>query len=103
MLKGKFNTNPENFGAPFNSPCDDNYYRYGKNSEDGYFVSNRPGIFSVRGKTCCFDIFQYKYDRRIFVAVKGRVIDDATKEYISGAAVNLSLRSEKIERAGCNY
>jgi OOP family OmpA-OmpF porin len=95
--QGKFNTNPENFGAPFNSPCDDNYYRYGKNSEDGYFVSNRPGIFSVRGKTCCFDIFQYKYDRRIFVAVKGRVIDDATKEYISGAAVNLSLRSEKLK------
>ncbi|MFN8287875.1 MAG: OmpA family protein [Chitinophagales bacterium] len=94
---GRYNTNPENMGAPFNSPCDDNYFRYGKNSEDGYLVSNRPGIFSVRGKTCCFDIFGYKYDRRIWVAVKGHVIDDATKQNISGAAINLSLRSENLK------
>lgn len=93
---GRYNNTPENLGAPFNSACDDNYYRYGKNSEDGFLVSNRPGIFSVRGKTCCFDIFGYKYDRRIWVAVKGHVIDDATKETISGAAVNLSLRSDNL-------
>lgn len=93
---GRFNTAPENLGAPFNSACDDNYYRYGKNAEDGYLVSNRPGIFSVRGKTCCFDIFGYKYDRRIWIAVKGHVYDDATKEIIPGAAVNLALRSENL-------
>ena len=91
---GKFTNTPENLGAPFNSPCNDYYFRFGKNSEDGYLVSNRPGIFSVRGKTCCDDIFEYRYDRRIYLAVKGKVIDDATKEVIPGAAVNLSLRSE---------
>lgn len=90
---GKFN-NAENLGAPFNSPCNDYYFRFGKNSGNGYLVSNRPGIFSVRGKTCCDDIFEYKYDHRIFLAVKGRVIDDATKEVIAGAVVNLSLRSD---------
>lgn len=95
-LTGKFVNSAENLGAPFNSPCDDNYFRFGRNGEDGYVVSNRPGIFSVRGKTCCFDIFSYKYDRRIFLAVKGRVIDDATKEPISGAAINLSLRSDNV-------
>ncbi len=93
---GKFSANAENIGAPFNSSCDDNYFRFGKTSEDGYLVSNRPGIFSVRGKTCCFDIFSYKYDRRIFVAVKGRVFDDETKQAITGAAVNLSLRSSNL-------
>lgn len=92
---GKFNNSAENLGAPFNSPCDDNYFRFGKNSEEGYLVSNRPGIFSVRGKTCCFDIFSYKYDRRFFLAVKGRVIDEATKKALTGAAVNLSLRGDK--------
>lgn len=93
---GKYNTNPENLGAPFNSACDDYNFTYGKNSEEGYFVSNRPGIFSVRGKTCCDDIFSYKYDHRIFIAVKGRVFDDATKETITGAAISLSLRSSNL-------
>lgn len=94
---GKFSTYPENMGLPFNSPCDDYNFSQGINAESGYLVSNRPGIFSVRGKTCCDDIFQFKYDRRIFVAVKGRVIDDATKDVIAGAAVNLSLRSSDIK------
>ncbi len=94
-VTGKFNNSAENLGAPFNSSCDDNYFRFGKSNEEGYLVSNRPGIFSVRGKTCCFDIFSYKYDRRFFLAVKGRVIDDATKQALTGAAVNLSLRGDK--------
>lgn len=90
---GRFNNTPENLGAPFNSHCDDNYFRYGKNNEEGYLVSNRPGIFSVRGKTCCFDIFGYKYDRRFYLAVKGRVIDEATQQPITGAGISLTLRS----------
>ena len=93
---GKFSASVENMGAPFNSSCDDNYFRFGKSDENGYIVSNRPGIFSVRGKTCCFDIFSYKYDRRIYVAVKGRVFDDETKQPITGAAINLSLRSSNL-------
>ncbi len=93
---GRFNNTPENLGAPFNSACDDNYFRFGKSSEEGYLVSNRPGIFSVRGKTCCFDIFSYKYDRRFWLAVKGRVIDDATQQPITGASINLSLRSNNL-------
>jgi outer membrane protein OmpA-like peptidoglycan-associated protein len=92
---GKFNNTPENLGAPFNSPCDDYNYRFAGNSEKGYIVSNRPGIFSVRGKTCCDDIFEYRYERRIYLAVKGHVINEATKEVINGAAVNLSLRSDR--------
>ena len=98
-VSGKFNNSAENLGAPFNSACDDNYYRYSKNSEEGYLVSNRPGIFSVRGKTCCFDIFSYKYDRRFWLAVKGRVIDESTQQPITGAAINLSLRSDNIKES----
>lgn len=93
---GRFSSTAENLGAPFNSPCDDYNFSFGKNSEQGYLVSNRPGIFSVRGKTCCDDIFAYKYDRRIWLAVKGRVIDEATGQPIAGAAINLSLRSDNV-------
>ncbi len=99
---GKFSNTVENMGAPFNSPCDDNYLRFGKTSDEGFIVSNRPGIYSVRGKTCCFDIFNYKYDRRIFLAVKGRVIDDATKEPIKGAAISFTLRSNNVGEGDVN-
>jgi outer membrane protein OmpA-like peptidoglycan-associated protein len=91
---GKVTGHPENLGAPFNSPCNDYFFRFGKSSEDGYLVSNRPGIFTVRGKTCCDDIFEYKYIHRIYLAVTGRVFDDSTKTPIDEAAVNLSLRSD---------
>lgn len=91
---GRFNHTAENLGTPFNSACNDNYFRFGKNADEGYLVSNRPGIFSVRGKTCCDDIFSFHYDRRFFVAVKGRVIDEATNTPLDNVPVNLSLRSD---------
>ncbi len=93
----KYTSNPENLGAPFNSPCNDYYFRYGKSSKEGYLVSNRPGIFSVRGKTCCDDIFTYQYINQIFLAVKTRVFDDATKIQLASATVNLSLQSHNAE------
>ncbi len=96
---GKFNNSPENLGAPFSTSCDDYNFSFGKSSEEGYLVSNRPGIFSVRGKTCCDDIFAFKYDRRFFLAVKGRVIDEATNQSITGAAINLSLRSNNLSES----
>ena len=93
---GKFSSSVENLGAPFNTSCDDYNFSFGKSNEEGYLVSNRPGIFSVRGKTCCDDIFSYKYDRRFFLAVKGRVIDDETKDALFGATINFSLRSSTV-------
>jgi outer membrane protein OmpA-like peptidoglycan-associated protein len=93
---GKYNNVPENLGAPFNSSCDDYYFKFAKSSQEGYVVSNRPGIFSVRGKTCCEDIFTFKYDKQIYLAVRGKVFDDVTKEPIAGAAVNLSLHSDNL-------
>ncbi len=90
---GKYST-AENLGAPFNSPCNDYYYRFGKSNADGYLVSNRPGIFSVRGKTCCDDIFEYKYVHKIDLAVKGRVFDETTRQPIPAAVVSLSLQSK---------
>ena len=88
------NNSIENIGAPFNSSCDDFYYRFVGNDKKGYLVSNRPGIFSVRGKTCCDDIFSYEYLKQLHIAVKGHVFDQATNAIIAGASVNLSLKSD---------
>ena len=96
---GKFTSNPENLGAPFNSPCNDYYFRYGKSGKEGYLVSNRPGIFSVRGKTCCDDIFTYSYLSQIFLAVRTRVFDDATKTLLSSSTVNLSMQSHNKDES----
>ncbi len=96
---GKITGKPENLGAPFNSPCNDYYFRYGKSSKEGYLVSNRPGIFSVRGKTCCDDIFTYSYLSQIFLAVKTRVYDDATKTLLSSSAVNLLMQSHNKDES----
>jgi OOP family OmpA-OmpF porin len=90
------NTSIENLGAPFNTSCDDFYYRFIGDSKKGYLVSNRVGIFSVRGKTCCDDIFSYQYLKQIHIAVKGRVIEQATGAVMPGVAVNLSLKSDNL-------
>lgn len=87
----------ENLGAPFNSSCDDFYYRFVGDEKKGYLVSNRPGIFSVRGKTCCDDIFSFHYKKLLHLAVIGRVVDAATDKTIPGATVNLSLKGDSLK------
>ena len=93
---GRFD-NAQNLGAPFNSPCEDLYYRPGKLSKEGFLVSNRPGIFSVKGKTCCHDIFSFSYQKQIQLAVTGRVFldGDAGRSPLNNVPVQLLLASEE--------
>jgi OOP family OmpA-OmpF porin len=91
------NTAIENIGAPFNSSCDDFYFRYTGDVKKGYLVSNRPGIYSVRGKTCCDDIFSYEYLKQFHLGVRGHVFDLATGKIIPDAGVNLTLKSDDLK------
>lgn len=52
----------ENMGHGYNSGFDDIYFTAQPESEEGYFVSNRPGttVRSLKSKTCCDDIWYYK-------------------------------------------
>ena len=53
----------ENAGFPLNSSYNDMYYTVnGKDTSgtEGYFTSNRPGSFYIKGETCCNDIFSFK-------------------------------------------
>lgn len=50
---------PENMGIGYNSPADDMYYIVDEEGYEGFLVSNRPGTISLRGKTCCDDLFTF--------------------------------------------
>jgi len=95
-----------NIGMPINSSVDDMYYvtdRLG----DGYFVSNRKGIYGLKGETCCDDIFAFTYPKPIRIAVEGYVVEsiDNDKYYSNGGAtVSLwSLDGETKEEAIIAY
>jgi OmpA-OmpF porin, OOP family len=83
-----------NIGYPINSSTDDMYFRFENNElEGGMFVSNRPGIISIRSETCCDDIFTYGFYDVKYIAVTGFVYDedDTTHTPIDSATVALSV------------
>lgn len=85
-------TDPVNIGYPINSSADDMYFRFENNElEGGMFVSNRPGIMSIRSETCCDDIFFYSYYDVRYLVVTGFVFDedDTTHTPIENATVDL--------------
>lgn len=54
---------PENVGYPLNTSYNDIYFTINQVDSDGYFTSNRPGSFYIKGETCCNDIFSYEWDK----------------------------------------
>lgn len=91
---GKWN-DPVNIGFPVNSSTDDMYFRITDDGKAGFFVSNRPGIISIRSETCCDDIFKFEYFKARYVAVQGLVYeeDGLSKEPIENAKVALALEN----------
>ena len=79
---------PENLGMPVNSSVDDMYYNWNEKDGIGFVVSNRPGGFGLKSETCCDDIYQlYRY--RIFLAVKGKLVDPDSGNVVKDQVVNL--------------
>lgn len=67
-------SSPENIGAPVNSSYDDLYYTEGKNREEGFFVSNRKGSYTIGGNpTCCDDIYAFKRTEYIKLKAAGTI------------------------------
>jgi|GEM_PF-1009729 outer membrane protein OmpA-like peptidoglycan-associated protein len=60
---GKFAL-PKTLPEPLNSSYDESFYRLTERQK-GFFVSNRPGVFSVKGETCCDDIFSFSIKKSI--------------------------------------
>ncbi len=79
---------PENLGMPVNSSVDDMYYTWNEKDGIGFVVSNRPGGYGLKSETCCDDIYQaYRY--RIFLAIKGKLVDPDSNNVVSNVVVNL--------------
>ncbi len=80
---------PENMGKPINSSVDDLYYRVNRAGDKGFVVSNReaPGSKSLKGKTCCDDI--YTIEKRKFILELANIIKDEAKKPLKGATVQL--------------
>ena len=96
---------PKNLGFSINSSYDELYYILTSSRKKGYFVSNRPGGFSIRHETCCDDIYEFVYTDFINIAVTGQVygITDSTffrsiqSDYKEDMQVNLSDIDDKDE------
>lgn len=66
---------PANMGPGFNSPADDMYYTIDEEGYEGLLVSNRVGTTSLRGKTCCDDIFTFSIAKPV-VELEVYVLDE---------------------------
>ena len=66
-------TEPVNLGYPFNSNADDLYFTRGKETKDGFLVSNRKGGLEFSYYNCCDDIYEFRWKEYINVFVRGSV------------------------------
>jgi len=79
-IKGSLNKwgKAENAGFPINSSYNDMYFTLNGNDTvgtEGYFTSNRPGSFYIKGETCCNDIFSFKKLKRETVKIIPVIVD----------------------------
>lgn len=75
----------ENMGKGINTSVDDLYYTPGDN-DAGFLVSNRDGTRSIKGKTCCDDIFTFG-KKLIIINLIASVFEDETP--LPGATIKL--------------
>ncbi len=74
-------SNPENMGAPINSPMDDFGILFNPGLRQGYFSSNRRGS---RG----YDLYSF-YLAPVEFTIRGTIRDDNTKAILQGVTVQL--------------
>jgi tetratricopeptide (TPR) repeat protein len=81
-------TSPLNMGTPYNSSADDYYYAKNSTKTGGFFVSNRSLGMEKIG-TRDDDIFQFLFDDRNELTVKGQIFDKKTTDLLENARVSL--------------
>ncbi len=91
---------PTNMGKGYNTSLDDHYFVLAGNGYQGALSSNRTGVRSVFGRTCCDDI--YNVSLKIIEAnLLATVVDSETDEPLDSVSVELlSLTGEKPKLLG---
>ena len=84
---------PENMGKGYNSSADDTYYTTDE-AGNAFFTSNRPGPRSLKGKTCCDDIYTVKKEP-VIITVNIDVVDSKTNKPLKGNSFDITNRSMK--------
>ncbi|MEM6398072.1 MAG: OmpA family protein [Bacteroidota bacterium] len=78
---------PENMGAGFNSPADDQSFKLYGDGFVGFMTSNREGGRSIKSKTCCDDIYSFEIARIYADLVVG--LFTADREGLNGGSVQI--------------
>lgn len=105
---------PVNMGKPYNSSYDDLYFNTKKDGQGGFFVSNRPGSYTLRNETCCDDIFSFEFlPPPLEFAINGSVLQtiDTVKKgetkslegLAEGSVVSIALLTKAGEEIIIDY
>ena len=78
---------PANMGKAYNTEADELSFRLFDEGYKGFFTSNRPEGRSVRGKTCCDDIYAFTIARQYVDLVVGTFSEE--RQPLKGATVQL--------------
>lgn len=70
---------PENIGMPINSSCNDIYFNFNVEKQEGYLASNRKGSLFLKGESCCNDIYRFKYNNTIIITKDTGLIASSKK------------------------
>jgi len=93
---GKKFTGSENIGQPVNTGADDIFYTISTNRGEGFFVSNRKGGNSLKNKTCCDDIYFYKYSEYIRLFLAGNISEMLDQNIvIKNATIEMYIKDKK--------
>ena len=83
---GSVFSKPENVGMPINSMVDDLYYSIDEEGYHGLLISNREGTRSVKSKTCCTDIWEFRKEK---VVLNLNALTFSEQQPLPGASVQL--------------
>ncbi len=91
---GKLNqwTPPKNIGKPINTRVDDTYYSINRNTNEGFFVSNRPEGYHLTSETCCDDIYSFNLQNPFLLNVVAANYE--SKQKLDSAEIVVYVRNK---------
>jgi outer membrane protein OmpA-like peptidoglycan-associated protein/tetratricopeptide (TPR) repeat protein len=80
---------PYNLGAPANSSADDMYFVLDNQGKKGFLASNRQGTKTIRGETCCDDIWSVTLKEEVVLKGIYALRTDPAQTPIDGVEASL--------------